>query len=128
MGPGGWMPGSAPAEKHVELTVNRRFKRRGHAVVQTGSPQPAGHPTGGDRLEVTHPALALPQKGPSSPTTRGEPQGPTSGRLGSLLRFGMPSPRKATGPTGASPGRFCIPSWTPARGAVLVRKAPDLTS
>jgi hypothetical protein len=29
MGPGGWMHGSAPAEKHVELTVNRRFKRRG---------------------------------------------------------------------------------------------------
>jgi len=29
MGPGGWMRGSAPAEKHVELTVNRRFKRRG---------------------------------------------------------------------------------------------------
>ena len=29
MGPGHWMHGSAPAEKHVELTVNRRFKRRG---------------------------------------------------------------------------------------------------
>lgn len=29
MGPGRWMHGSAPAEKHVELTVNRRFKRRG---------------------------------------------------------------------------------------------------
>lgn len=29
MGPGQWMHGSAPAEKHVELTVNRRFKRRG---------------------------------------------------------------------------------------------------
>jgi hypothetical protein len=29
MGPGLWMHGSAPAEKHVELTVNRRFKRRG---------------------------------------------------------------------------------------------------
>ncbi len=29
MGPGSWMHGSAPAEKHVELTVNRRFKRRG---------------------------------------------------------------------------------------------------
>ena len=29
MGPGEWMRGSAPAEKHVELTVNRRFKRRG---------------------------------------------------------------------------------------------------
>ncbi len=29
MGPGRWMRGSAPAEKHVELTVNRRFKRRG---------------------------------------------------------------------------------------------------
>lgn len=29
MGPGGWMHGSGPAEKHVELTVNRRFKRRG---------------------------------------------------------------------------------------------------
>lgn len=29
MGPGVWMHGSAPAEKHVELTVNRRFKRRG---------------------------------------------------------------------------------------------------
>jgi len=29
MGPGHWMRGSAPAEKHVELTVNRRFKRRG---------------------------------------------------------------------------------------------------
>jgi len=29
MGPGQWMHGSGPAEKHVELTVNRRFKRRG---------------------------------------------------------------------------------------------------
>jgi len=29
MGPGEWMHGSAPAEKHIELTVNRRFKRRG---------------------------------------------------------------------------------------------------
>jgi hypothetical protein len=29
MGPGRWMHGSAPAEKHIELTVNRRFKRRG---------------------------------------------------------------------------------------------------
>jgi hypothetical protein len=29
MGPGRWMCGSAPAEKHIELTVNRRFKRRG---------------------------------------------------------------------------------------------------
>jgi hypothetical protein len=29
MGPGGWMHGSGPAEKHIELTVNRRFKRRG---------------------------------------------------------------------------------------------------
>ncbi len=29
MGSGEWMRGSAPAEKHVELTVNRRFKRRG---------------------------------------------------------------------------------------------------
>ncbi|HXF73734.1 MAG TPA: UPF0236 family protein [Actinomycetota bacterium] len=29
MGPGSWMHGSAPAEKHIELTVNRRFKRRG---------------------------------------------------------------------------------------------------
>lgn len=29
MGPGHWMHGSAPAEKHIELTVNRRFKRRG---------------------------------------------------------------------------------------------------
>jgi hypothetical protein len=29
MGPGQWMCGSAPAEKHIELTVNRRFKRRG---------------------------------------------------------------------------------------------------
>lgn len=28
MGPGRWMHGSAPAEKHIELTVNRRFKRR----------------------------------------------------------------------------------------------------
>jgi hypothetical protein len=29
MGPGAWMHGSGPAEKHIELTVNRRFKRRG---------------------------------------------------------------------------------------------------
>jgi hypothetical protein len=29
MGPGRWLHGSAPVEKHVELTVNRRFKRRG---------------------------------------------------------------------------------------------------
>ena len=29
MGPGRWLHGSAPAEKHIELTVNRRFKRRG---------------------------------------------------------------------------------------------------
>jgi hypothetical protein len=29
MGPGHWMHGSGPAEKHIELTVNRRFKRRG---------------------------------------------------------------------------------------------------
>ncbi len=29
MGPGQWMHGSGPAEKHIELTVNRRFKRRG---------------------------------------------------------------------------------------------------
>jgi hypothetical protein len=29
MGPGRWMHGSGPAEKHIELTVNRRFKRRG---------------------------------------------------------------------------------------------------
>jgi hypothetical protein len=29
MGPGHWLHGSGPVEKHVELTVNRRFKRRG---------------------------------------------------------------------------------------------------
>lgn len=29
MGPGRWHHGSGPAEKHIELTVNRRFKRRG---------------------------------------------------------------------------------------------------
>jgi hypothetical protein len=29
MGLGAWMHGSGPAEKHIELTVNRRFKRRG---------------------------------------------------------------------------------------------------
>lgn len=29
MGPGRWLHGSGPAEKHIELTVNRRFKRRG---------------------------------------------------------------------------------------------------
>lgn len=29
MGPGRWMHGSAPAEKHIELTINRRMKRRG---------------------------------------------------------------------------------------------------
>lgn len=29
MGRGQWMHGSGPAEKHIELTVNRRFKRRG---------------------------------------------------------------------------------------------------
>lgn len=29
MGPGHWLHGSGPAEKHIELTVNRRFKRRG---------------------------------------------------------------------------------------------------
>ena len=29
MGPGHWLRGSGPVEKHVELTVNRRFKRRG---------------------------------------------------------------------------------------------------
>ncbi len=29
MGQGHWLHGSGPVEKHVELTVNRRFKRRG---------------------------------------------------------------------------------------------------
>lgn len=29
MGPGHWLHGSGPVEKHVELQINRRFKRRG---------------------------------------------------------------------------------------------------
>ena len=37
MGPGRWMHGSAPAEKHVELTVNRRFKRRGMRWSRNGA-------------------------------------------------------------------------------------------
>jgi hypothetical protein len=37
MGPGRWLHGSAPVEKHVELTVNRRFKRRGMRWSRTGA-------------------------------------------------------------------------------------------
>ena len=37
MGPGDWMHGSAPAEKHIELTVNRRFKRRGMRWSRAGA-------------------------------------------------------------------------------------------
>lgn len=37
MGPGEWMHGSAPAEKHIELTVNRRFKRRGMRWSRNGA-------------------------------------------------------------------------------------------
>jgi hypothetical protein len=37
MGPGHWLHGSGPVEKHVELTVNRRFKRRGMRWSRTGA-------------------------------------------------------------------------------------------
>jgi len=37
MGPGRWLHGSAPVEKHVELTVNRRFKRRGMRWSRAGA-------------------------------------------------------------------------------------------
>lgn len=37
MGAGRWMHGSAPAEKHIELTVNRRFKRRGMRWSRNGA-------------------------------------------------------------------------------------------
>lgn len=37
MGPGRWMHGSGPAEKHIELTVNRRFKRRGMRWSRSGA-------------------------------------------------------------------------------------------
>ncbi|HZP89638.1 MAG TPA: UPF0236 family protein [Actinomycetota bacterium] len=61
MGPGEWMHGSAPAEKHIELTVNRRFKRRGMRWSRNGARRPAsaGHPTGGDRHQVAVRPLPL---------------------------------------------------------------------
>jgi Uncharacterised protein family (UPF0236) len=37
MGPGRWLHGSGPAEKHIELTVNRRFKRRGMSWSRQGA-------------------------------------------------------------------------------------------
>jgi Uncharacterised protein family (UPF0236) len=37
MGPGHWLHGSGPVEKHVELTVNRRFKRRGMRWSRSGA-------------------------------------------------------------------------------------------
>src|SRR5262249_43871693 len=37
MGEGRWLHGSAPVEKHVELTVNRRFKRRGMRWSRSGA-------------------------------------------------------------------------------------------
>jgi hypothetical protein len=37
MGPGHWLHGSGPAEKHIELTINRRFKRRGMSWSHRGA-------------------------------------------------------------------------------------------
>lgn len=37
MGPGHWLHGSGPVEKHVELTINRRFKRRGMRWSKAGA-------------------------------------------------------------------------------------------
>lgn len=37
MGPGYWLHGSGPIEKHVELTINRRFKRRGMRWSRSGA-------------------------------------------------------------------------------------------
>jgi Uncharacterised protein family (UPF0236) len=37
MGPGHWLHGSGPVEKHVELIVNRRFKRRGMRWSRSGA-------------------------------------------------------------------------------------------
>ncbi len=37
MGPGHWLHGSGPAEKHIELTINRRFKRRGMSWSHPGA-------------------------------------------------------------------------------------------
>jgi hypothetical protein len=37
MGPGRWLHGSGPVEKHVELTINRRFKRRGMRWSRAGA-------------------------------------------------------------------------------------------
>lgn len=37
MGPGHWLHGSGPVEKHVELTINRRFKRRGMRWSRSGA-------------------------------------------------------------------------------------------
>jgi hypothetical protein len=37
MGPGRWLKGSGPAEKHIELTINRRFKRRGMSWSRQGA-------------------------------------------------------------------------------------------
>lgn len=37
MGPGHWLRGSGPAEKHIELTINRRFKRRGMSWSHRGA-------------------------------------------------------------------------------------------
>lgn len=37
MGEGHWLHGSGPAEKHIELTINRRFKRRGMSWSHRGA-------------------------------------------------------------------------------------------
>jgi len=37
MGPGHWLHGSGPAEKHIELDINRRFKRRGMSWSRRGA-------------------------------------------------------------------------------------------
>jgi hypothetical protein len=37
MGPGHWLHGSGPAEKHIELTINRRFKWRGMSWSHRGA-------------------------------------------------------------------------------------------